>query len=368
MEIRHADPDYDVAGRQRCSSRCGTLLELASFLLFVSMSAILPTATEACTKNPFDQDTLIHSENLLADARTFLAEGRMDQPEGAVRSYLAQHQNSADAHFLLGLILFRRIQADALEGRAHAGSDSASELRGSDLSEKNARASLAEYTEGAKYGRPSASDLKIVALDYVLLGSYADASKWLTRSVEENPKDAEAWYYLGRSRYNENRFEEGVQAFLKCLELEPHNVKALSNLGLSYAGLNRIAEAQDAFRKAIDWQAESLVKTPEPYIDFGDLLIQQNRLQEAVTHLTKATQIAPRESRAREKLGTAYLNLNDLPAAQEQLELAVAQDPRNPSSHYLLGSVYRKQGLLEKARAEFERFQKLKEATGTSHP
>jgi tetratricopeptide (TPR) repeat protein len=368
MEIRYADPDYEEAGRQGCSERCETLLKLACLLLFVSMSAIFPTGTDACFKNPSDQDTFVHSEHLLAEARTFLAEGRMDQSEGAVRAYIAQHQNSADAHFLLGLILFRKIQADALEGRAHTGSDSASELRGSNLLEKNARASLAEYTEGAKYARPSASDLKIVALDYVLLGSFADASKWLARSVEENPKDPEAWYYLGRSRYNENRFEEGAQAFLKCLELEPRNVKAQSNLGLSYAGLNRIAEAQDAFLKAIDWQAESSVKNPEPYIDFGDLLIQQNRLQEAVTYLTKAAQIAPRESRTREKLGSAYLNLNDLPAAQEQLELAVAQDPRNPSSHYLLGRVYRKQGQLEKAKAEFERFQKLKETTGPSRP
>jgi len=368
MEFRHAHPEYDEAPRQGCHERRAARSQLAVVFLFVSMSAILPIGTHACFKDPPDQDAFGPSDNLLLEARTFLAEGKMDQAESAVRAYLVGHQNSARAHFLLGLILFRKIQADALEKRAHAGSDSASELRGSDLREKNARASLAEYTEGAKYERPSASDLKIVALDYVLLGSYADASKWLTTSVQQNPKDAEAWYYLGRSRYNENRFEEAARAFLKCLELEPRNVKAQSNLGLSYAGLNRIAEAQDAFLKAIDWQAESSVKNAEPYIDLGDLLIQQNRIEEAVTYLTKAAQIAPRESRAREKLGSAYLNLNDLAGAQEQLELAVAQDPQNPSSHYLLGSVYRKQGRLDKAKAEFERFEKLKEATGTSHP
>src|SRR5262249_17323182 len=143
--------------------------------------------------------------------------------------------------------------------------------------EENAKASLAEYTEGAKYERPTASDLKIVALDYVLLGSYADASKWLERSVEENPKDAEAGYFLGSAKYSENRFEEAISAFKRCLALEPQNVKAMSNLGLSYAGLNRAADAQAAFLKAIDWQADAPKKSAEPYIDLGDLLIQQNR-------------------------------------------------------------------------------------------
>jgi tetratricopeptide (TPR) repeat protein len=367
MEIRNVDPVHEEAGRQRCHERCESLLKFAS-LLFVGMSAILPTRTNAFFQNLSDQDASVNSRNLLEEGRTFLAEGKTDQAEGVVRAFLARHQNSAGAHFLLGLILFRQIQADALEGRADAGNDTASEVRGNNLREKNARASLAEYTEGAKYARPSASDLKVVALDYVLLGSYADASKWLARSVEENPKDPEAWYYLGRSRYNENRFEEAIKAFLRCLEFEPRNIKAQSNLGLSYAGLNRISDAEDAYRKAIDWQAESSVKTPEPYIDFGDLLIQQNRLREAVTYLTTAAQIAPRESRAREKLGSAYLNLNELPAAQEQLELAVARDPRSASSHYLLGSVYRKQGQTEKARAEFERFQKLKESSGKPQP
>jgi len=247
-------------------------------------------------------------------------------------------------------------------------SDSAQRESGARSREENARASLAEFTEGAKYERPSASDLKVVALDYVLLGSYADASKWLTQAVAENPKDAEAWYYLGRAKYNENRFEEAIRAFEQCLELEPRNVKAQSNLGLSYAGLNRNPEALAALLKAIEWQAGSPRKNAEPYIDLGDLLIQQNRVPAAVEYLLQAVQIAPRESRAREKLGNAYLNLNDLAAAQSQLQSGISFDPENPSLHYLLGTVYRKQGQPDKAKAELDRFQALKDARGTARP
>jgi Flp pilus assembly protein TadD len=306
----------------------------------------------------------------LLDARKLLALGRVQEAESAVRSYLAEHQTSADAHFLLGLILFRKIQTEAPGGGGSTGGGNGSESgpAARKLREENAKASLAEYTEGAKYQRPTASDLKIVALNYVLLGSYADASKWLTRSVDENPQDAEAWYYLGRSKYNENRFEEAIQAFTRCLVLEPRNVKAQSNLGLSYAGLNRIAEAQAAFLQAIEWQSDAPRKDPEAYIGLGDLLVQQNRASEAATYLQQAVQIAPRESRAREKLASAYLNLNNLSEAQTQLEAAAAFDSQNPNLHYLLGTLYRRQGQAEKAKAEFERFQSLKERTGTGRP
>ena len=304
----------------------------------------------------------------LLNARKLLALGRVQEAEDAVRDYLSEHRTSADAHYLLGLILFQEIRSEALEGSRADARDSQQNVGTRKSREELAKASLAEFTEGAKYQRPSASDLKIVALDYVLLGSYADASKWLEHSLEADPSDAEAWYFLGRAKYNENRFEEATRAFEHCLALEPRNVKAQSNLGLSYAGLNRISEAHAAFLKAIEWQADALRKDPEAFIGLGDLLIQQNRAAEAVPYLQQAVEIAPRESRAREKLGSAYLNLNQLGAAQNQLESAISLDPRNPALHYLLGSVYRKQGDPEKAKAEFERFQNLKQAGETARP
>ena len=326
-------------------------------------------SANADERGDWRQEATVQPEDGLRAAHRLLAQDRLQEAENAVRSYLSQHDNSADGHFLLGLILFQRIRAEALESVASSGSNDATSERSAQKSrEENAMASLAEYTEGAKYRKPAASDLKIVALDYVLLARYADASKWLEHSLDENPNDPEAWYFLGRAKYNENRFAEAITAFERCLALEPRNIKAQSNLGLSYAGLNRVAEAQAAFLKAIGWQSDAPRKDPEAYIGLGDLLLQQNRASEAVPYLLQAVEIAPRESRAREKLGSAYLNLDQLAAAQIQVQSAVALNPRSPSLHYLLGSIYRKQGQHEKAKAEFEQFQTLKQAAGTARP
>lgn len=301
---------------------------------------------------------------ILAEATSLADKGMAAEAERRVRQYLAVHPDSANAHFLLGHILFRELQAEgrlesqlALQIQAPAGGVkvlSANSSEAKDLDGK-AKASLAEFTAGAKYHVPTAADLKVVAFDYVLLGDYFDADKWLTKMLEWAPNDSDGWYHLGRTKYSENRFAEAISAFQQCLKLDPKNLKAEDNLGLSFAGIGRNEEAAAAYQQAIDWQAQFTFKNPGPYIDMGSLLIDENRPQDALTFLLQATKIAPRDSRAHELLGKAYTRLEELPKAQAELEKAIELSPQIPNLHCMLAPVYRKQGLDEKAEIEFDR-------------
>ena len=297
----------------------------------------------------------------IAKARELVEKSELDAAESIVRQYIARHPRSPEGHFLLGLIYFRQVQSRArANGTYAAPGDVPSTAIDAGARDAKIRASLAAFTEGGKFARPSAFDLKIVSLDYVLLGDYSSADKWLTLSLQWDPSDAEAWYYLGRTKYNENRFEEAIHAFEKCLGLRPQFVLAGDGLGLSQAGLGHNAEAILSLQKAISMQDNLASKTPEPYIDLGDLLSQQARFEEALPPLQLAVTIAPLNVRAHEVLGKAYLNLNRLPEAQHELETAVSIDSALPVLHYLLGQVYRKEGHLEKAKSELDRFQALK--------
>jgi Flp pilus assembly protein TadD len=301
---------------------------------------------------------------ILAEARSLTDKGMASEAERRVRQYLAVNPNSADAHFLLGHILYREIQAEARLESQLARQDQAPiggvKVLGANSSEardwdEKAKASLAEFTTGAKYHAPTAADLKVVAFDYVLLGDYVDADKWLTKMLEWAPDDSEGWYHLGRTKYSENRFAEAIGAFQQCLKLDPKNVKAEDNLGLSFAGLGRSEEAAAAYQQAIVLQAQSVLKNPGPYIDMGSLLINENRPQDALTFLLQATDIARGNSRAHELLGKAYARLEELPKAQAELEKAIELSPQTPNLHCMLAPVYRKQGLTEKAKIEFDR-------------
>src|ERR1022692_2691639 len=230
----------------------------------------------------------------------------------------------------------------------------------SKVKQAKAKASLAEYTEGAKYRVPSAFELNVVAFDYILLGDYADADKWLTRALQSTPEDTEGWYYLGRTKYNENRFEEAIKAFQRCLKTDPASLRAQYNLGLAYQGLGRTEDAAAAFRTAIAWQQHKLNQDPEPFIDLGSLMLDENQSQDALPYLLRAVAISPQEFRAHEQLGRAFEHLDQLQKAQTEFEKAVALAPQNARLHYVLGQVYRKEGLAEKAKLEFDRSSALR--------
>jgi tetratricopeptide (TPR) repeat protein len=281
------------------------------------------------------------ADPVLQQSRSLVEKGDFKQAERLVREYLDQHANSADGHFLLGFILFK-------QDKPHA--------------------SLSEYTAGAKFRNPSANDLQIVGLNYVLLQDYADADHWFTRSLEFNPNNPQGWYYLGRAKYSENRFEEAISAFKECLKRDPKNIKAQDNLGLSYQALGRMNEAIAAYRDAIAWQTQTLEKYPGPFLNLGILLMEQNQVQDAISYIRKAIEISPQESRSHEQLGKAYSRLNELEEAQQELEKAVTLAPDDASVHFMLGQVYRKRGLTEKAKFELERGAALQESRQHTKP
>jgi tetratricopeptide (TPR) repeat protein len=268
----------------------------------------------------------------LAEARSLLESGKLDEAERVTRRYVELHKASADGHYLLGYILFKK---------------------------QDPKSSLAEYTEAAGYRTPGPADLEAVAGDYVLLKDYPDADKWFTKAVEWNPKDALGWYYLGRTKYNENRFEEAVSAFEQCLKLDPRNVKAEDNLGLSFEGLNQVEKAIAAYHTAIDWQKDAPDKNAGPLLDLGSLLVEDNRPDEGLPYLRDAARLSGEDYRVHRQLGKAYSHLNQLEQARIELEKAVQLAPQNAPVHFMLSQVYRRQGMMDKAKIESERYTAL---------
>jgi tetratricopeptide (TPR) repeat protein len=255
-------------------------------------------------------------------------QGEFADGEAALREYLSQHPSSPDAHYLLGYILYREVRA---------------------------KESLAEYTLGAQHRKPTALELEIVALDYVLLGDFVDADQWLTKSLSWEPTNPLGWYYLGRAKYNENRFAEAIDAFHACLKLEPRNAKAEDNIGLSEEGLNQPEEAAKAFQVAIGWQEGAGLENAQPFLNLGSLLTDQGKADAGLPYLLKAIELAPQNAKCHEALGRAYAKLKQLKKAQSEFEQAVRLAPNSSSVRFELAMTYRDQGLKDQAKQEFDR-------------
>lgn len=282
------------------------------------------------------------TDALLYEAKCFVHLEDFHQAETSLRSYLGVHRDSADATYLLGFVLHR---------------------------ENRPTESLAIYTQAAALGRPTGDDLKIVGLDYVLLNDYPDAIKWLEKAVEFDPRNKDAWYYLGRAYYTRSRLIEAKKAFLAVLEIDPKDSKAENNLGLVLESDAQPAAAIEAYKRAIDWDAQKPHPSEQPYVNLGNLLMELGRTEEAIPSLETAAALAPDNAFCRLKLGTAYLHTGKLDSARTELEKGTSLDPENPAAHYQLGRLYKAIHALDRAQAEFRRTEELQSrASGPQTP
>jgi Flp pilus assembly protein TadD len=305
-----------------------TLPLLLGLWVGISLQALTQTLARIPNETRFAQD-----QHDLNEARRLVAVGKFKEAEARLRVYLSQNETSADGRFLLGYVLLRLDKP---------------------------KESLAEYTHAAQLRKPSAEDLKNVALAYVLLEDYDDAQKWMGRSIEMNDKDPDAWYGLGRILYTKQRFQDAVNCFEKTVVLDPASVKAEDNLGLAYEGLNRTEDAIKAYRTALALEANSKESSGEqPMLNLSTILIHHGRTDEALPLLIKAASIAPRDPKIREQLGHLYLQQGKLGEAQHEFEETVALSPNSSAFHFLLGQVYRREGLNDRANIEFARAAEL---------
>ena len=273
------------------------------------------------------------TDALLYRAKSLVHIEKFSDAEDGLRRYIASHHDSSDALYMLGFVLNRQ---------------------------NRAADSLAAYTQAASITQPTGDDLKIVGLDYVLLDDYPDAIKWLEKSVALDSANEDAWYYLGRAYYTKAQLTEARRAFQKVLELNPRNAKAENNLGLILESGAQPEQAIEAFGKAIAWQEKSAHPSEQPYVNLGNLLMEEGRLPEALEPLTKAVALAPDDAYCHLTLGVYYHKAGDLKSSQHELEQATRLDPDNAAAHYQLGRVYAEEHAVEKANAEFKRTDELK--------
>jgi tetratricopeptide (TPR) repeat protein len=290
---------------------------------------------QAETAAPGTTDALVNQAKALVHLQNFRA------AESGLRRYVAMHTDADEALYLLGFVLNR---------------------------ENRPKESLETYTKAAALKTPTGEDLKIVGLDYVLLNEYANAIKWLEKAVELDPKNKDAWYYLGRSYYSRSLLPESRRAFLTVLDLDPRDARAENNLGLILESEAKQNEALEAYRKAIEWQEGSPRRSEQPYLNLGNLLLGLDRAGEAVAPLEKAVELGPDNASCHLKLGTAYLRTNRLPDAQRELEKAERLEPENAAIHYQLAKVYKQTHQMDKARVEFQRTEELQSRAARTRP
>jgi tetratricopeptide (TPR) repeat protein len=85
-----------------------------------------------------------------------------------------------------------------------------------------------------------------------------DASDYLSKAVELEPENADAWRELGEALLNDGRLKEATGAFRQAVELRPNDVGTLVHLAHAAYAAGDPEEAIAHIRQAVDRDPDSL--------------------------------------------------------------------------------------------------------------
>ena len=92
---------------------------------------------------------------------------------------------------------------------------------------------------------PTGYDLGVKA---VKAGDYARALSLLQKVVSANPRDANAWNFIGFSHRKLNRFDQALAAYKKALAIKPDHRGANEYLGELYLQIGDPAKAKERLK------------------------------------------------------------------------------------------------------------------------
>lgn len=126
------------------------------------------------------------------------------------------------------------------------------------------------------------------------------------RAIASDPAFALAHHDLGVAYLRKESFEQAINAFKKCIELNPEaslRATAYYNLGLANLDLNRNYEAIGAFNQSIRLNSQD----PDAYLLLGKAYRGNKLYDEAITAFKQSLNLKPDLVEAQIDLGDAYV-------------------------------------------------------------
>jgi Flp pilus assembly protein TadD len=165
---------------------------------------------------------------------------------------------------------------------------------------------------------------KGLGLAYAQKGNYKESEAALRKCLDINPDFADARNDLATTLMFGKRPEEARKEWITA-DANPfyQRPQAACNLGDSYLAEKNYAEASRWFQRAIQ-RDDTYARA---HVGLALALMAQNKLDEAIPSLEKATAKAPTDNELLFSLGDAYYRAGRFGDARSKLEAVVKADP-----------------------------------------
>jgi tetratricopeptide (TPR) repeat protein len=214
-----------------------------------------------------------------------------------------------------------------------------------------ARLPVSRAQNAAVNSEPSVREARAAAA----AGRWDEAAEAYSRAIELYPRDAVLRVEFGDIRRKQERFPEAIASFQEALRLSPRNLPAEMGLAAAYRSVRNFEEAPIVLERAIREHPAS----PAPLALLGDIEIELQTYDAAISHLRAALARNPSDIETRNRLAAAYKAKGDSINALAQLNKVLARDPSNALAYYLRAEIYSDQNNDARALPDAEELLKL---------
>ena len=255
---------------------------------------------------------------------------RVDEARAEYERCVALEPKMAEAQLNLGILLLEKDAAAAVAPLRRAVDLMPSQSRprfllGVALERSGDLAGAAEAFESAAH--LNAGDTEALAHlggVYLQLKKPADAEKKFRAVLESQPKSPMALRGVALSLDAQGK-PEAVEAYRNYLAAEPQDSAVRARFVQLLVANKRFDEALAETEKPANGQAPTL----DTLRLRADILIGQNKFEEAIATLKQAIALAPRDAQLHGGLGRLYLQKREFADAERELKIAIQLDKGN---------------------------------------
>ncbi|KAJ3801899.1 ADP/ATP carrier receptor [Lentinula aff. detonsa] len=199
-----------------------------------------------------------------------------------------------------------------------------------------------------------------IASVYMEQGQAEKAFECFEEAIKHNPEDPDIYYHRGQVLFIMNKFEDAAENYTKSTELDDGFVFSHIQLAVAQYKAGNLANAMAQFRRTM----KSFPQRSEPLNYYGELLLDQQRYQDAVEKFDKAIEIeklkTPQNVLPLVNKGLTLFQMDqNIGAAERCCNEALRIDPECEAAVATLAQLSLQQGLVDKAVKFFEKSAEL---------
>jgi tetratricopeptide (TPR) repeat protein len=282
----------------------------------------------ASVRGTSDQD----DQTRVAGFEDYIREGKFQEVEPMLTSYVKDHPRSAWGWYALGYSQFAQKKiGDSIKSLAQS----------LNLDVKNSNAH------------------KILGRDLMAIGRFDAAQTEFEQGIHYAPDSAELHYDLGKLFSIQDNWQAAHQQFEEALSIDPAYLEAMDSLGFSQEALGDDASAVQSYEKVIALNEQNHGKFVSAHVNLSAYYNRTGNPVRALDYAQKALTLDAKSDAAWFQKARAEERQGNLQASADSLNHAISINPRSSSYYYVLSGIYRRLGNVEESKKALDSFTKL---------